>query len=302
MTQKKQDAVVLKNSTDTNNATAFFKKESVQAKFQELLGKRSQSFITSVLQVVNSNDKLKNAETNSLYNAVCTAAVLDLPLNNSLGFAYIVPYNTKQSDGTYKVVAQFQLGYKAYIQLAQRSGQFKTISATPIYEGQISDNNPLTGIEFDFSKKHSDKVIGYASYFKLLNGFEKTLYLTVEEIKKHGVKYSKTFNDKYGLWQTDFEGMAIKTVVKLLLSKYAPLSVEMQKAVVIDQSEVQDFETQEVRYVDNEVMEVDKEKERITLLVSKAETIDELDSYKEYAQDSDVMDLFSDKYNELKNN
>src|SRR5436190_14377708 len=144
------------------------------------------------------------------------------------------------------------MGYKGFIQLAQRSRQFKSIYASPIYKGQILSDNPLEGYEFDFTKK-SDIVVGYAAKFKLLNGFEATWYMTIEQLKKHGGKYSKTFTNDKGLWNTDFEGMAIKTVIKLLLSKFAPLSVEMQKAVISDQSVIHDADSEDVTYIDNEV-------------------------------------------------
>jgi len=229
-------------ATQGNNKPAtikeYFNQEAVKAKFGELLGKRNTQFITSVLQVVSNNDYLKKASPESVFQAAIVAAILDLPIQNNLGFAYIVPYGDK---------AQFQIGYKGLTQLAQRTGQFKTISAAPIYEGQIVSQNPLTGYEFDFSKKTSDKVVGYAAYFSLINGFEKTFYMTVEEITAHGKRYSKNFN---GLWKTDFNAMATKTVLKLLLSKYAPLSVEMQKAVIADQSVINDADTMDVEYVD----------------------------------------------------
>lgn len=249
----------------------FFERPEVMGKFKELLGKRAPQFVTSVLQIANSNALLKNADPMSIFNAAATAATMDLPLNNNLGFAYIVPYNEKVKGvggkpDTYRTVAQFQMGYKGFIQLAQRSGQFRTISASPIYEGQILEHNPLTGIVFDFNNKLSEKVIGYAAYFQLLNGFEKTLYMPIETVKLHGKKYSQTFKKDFGLWKDDFDAMALKTVLKLLLSKYAPLSIEMQRAVITDQAAVNDSETVEVQYVDNqeptqeEVIDQSKEK------------------------------------------
>lgn len=225
-----------------NPVKSLLEREDVKAKFRELLGKKSTGFITSVMSVVMNNEYLKNADPNTIYMAAMMAASLDLPINQNLGFAYIVPYKNQ---------AQFQMGYKGFIQLAQRSGLFKTISATPIYEGQLVAENPLTGFEFDFTKKASDKVVGYASYFSLLNGFEKTFYMTKEDCEKHGKKFSANFK-KYGtgLWKDDFDGMAIKTVIKLLLSKYAPLSIEMQRAIITDQSIIKDAETVDVDYVD----------------------------------------------------
>ena len=233
-------------------AKALFNKDEVKQKFQELLGKRASSFMTSVLQIVASNALLAKADPSSIYHAAAVAATLDLPLNNNLGFAYIVPYNQKQPDGSYKQVAQFQMGYKGFIQLAQRSGQFKTISVAPIYEGQLIEEDPLTGFVFDFKQKKSDKIIGFASYFRLLNGFEKALYATSEDLKKHGLKYSQTFRKGYGLWKDDFDAMAAKTVLKALLSKYAPLSIEMQRAVVVDQAIINDTEATDITYADNE--------------------------------------------------
>lgn len=254
---------------------AFFERPEVQAKFRELLGKRASSFCTSVLQIVSSNNMLTKADAGSIYQAAAMAATLDLPLNNNLGFAYIVPYNNKQPDGTFKVVAQFQMGYKGFIQLAQRSGQFKSIYASPINQGQIISENPLEGYEFDFTIK-SDKLVGYAAKFKLLNGYEATLYMSTEQLKAHGSKYSKTFGNKSGLWNTDFDAMASKTVLKLLLSKFAPLSIDMQRAVITDQALVNDAETVDVTYVDNEEPEIDKEAERIALMINDATTVAQL--------------------------
>lgn len=279
-----------------NPVKALFDRPEVQQKFKELLGKRAASFCTSVLQIVASNDLLKNADPNSIYQSAAVAATLDLPLNNNLGFAYIVPYKTKQSDGTYKTVAQFQMGYKGFIQLAQRSGQFKSIYAAPIYEGQLIKEDPLEGFEFDFTKKTSERIIGYASKFKLLNGFEAVWYMTVEQVKAHGMKYSKTF--KNGLWQTDFDGMAQKTVMKLLLSKFAPLSIEMQKAVITDQALINNADTVDVTYVDNEEPAVDKEAERVAVMIGDAKTIEQLQKIEPHVR-PEQMDLYETKFSQL---
>lgn len=277
--------------------TSFFSQENVKKKFEEMMGKNAPAFITSVLQIVSSNDLLKNADPVSIYQSAAVAATLNLPLNNSIGFAYIVPYNQKQKDGSFKTVAQFQLGYKGFIQLAQRSGQFKTISATPVFEGQIIESNPLTGFRFDFTKKDSDTVIGYAAYFRLLNGFEKTHYMTVDELKKHGTKFSQTFKKGFGLWKDDFDSMAQKTVIKLLLSKFAPLSIEMQKAVEFDQSVID--EKGQPNYADNEQVEIDKEAERIKLMIEDCETIEDLELLQTSNPDIDI-ELFNKRKEELK--
>lgn len=204
-------------------ASELMKQETVKAKFESIMGKKAVGFVTSVLNQLNTDTNLSKCDAASVYSCAMVAAILDLPIDKNLGFSYIIPYGQK---------AQFQLGYKGFIQLAQRSGLFKTISATPIYSGQIASNNPLTGFEFDFSIE-SKEVVGYAAYFELLNGFSKTLYMTKKQVEDHGRKYSKAYSN---MWTKDFDAMAIKTVIKQLLSKYAPLSIEMQKAVIFDNS------------------------------------------------------------------
>ena len=286
----------------------LFARQDVRAKFEEMLGSRAPQFITSVLQIANSNAMLQNADPMSIYNAAATAATLNLPINQNLGFAYILPYNQKQSDGSYKSVAQFQLGYKGFIQLAQRSGQFQTIAASPIFEGQLVEQNPLTGFVFDFSKKESDKVIGYAAYFRLINGFEKTYYMKIEEVDKHANKYSQTFKKGYGLWKDEFDSMAQKTVIKLLLSKFAPLSVEMEKAVIMDQSVIKNTETMEVEYVDNKPGQLESPKlsdeeikeQRVLELINTSTSIKDLQSVvKGQKLTEKANDLFNQKIQEL---
>ncbi len=237
----------------------LFQKDEVRDKFQEMLGKRAPSFITSVLQIVASNNLLSKADPHSVYHSAAVAATLDLPLNNNLGFAYIVPYNESyQVDGVWsqRQVAQFQMGYKGFIQLAQRSGQFKTLNAVDVREGELKSENKLTG-EYVFEWIQDEeirltkKVIGFVSYFKLINGFEKIMYMSIKKLNEHGIKYSQTFKKGKGRWKDDFDAMALKTVIKLNLSKYAPLSVDMQKAITFDQAIIKDPETQDVSYVDN---------------------------------------------------
>lgn len=276
----------------------FFDREDVKKKFQELLGKRSTSFITSVLQIVSQNSLLAKADPASIYQAAAVAATLDLPINQNLGFAYIIPYNVKQSDGSFKQVAQFQMGYKGFIQLAQRSGQFRSIYAAPIYEGQIKDANPLDGYQFDFEKKTSDVVIGYAARFKLLNGYEATWFMTNDQLKKHGARYSKTFTNKNGLWSNDFDAMAQKTVIKLLLSKFAPLSVDMQRAVITDQATINNVDTLDVNYVDNDDPEVNKEHERVRLLIEDAKSIEDLKVIQPHVM-PELIEVFETKFTEL---
>ena len=256
------------NQLQKQTAKGLLTSPSVQAKFTEVIGKKSTQFITSVLQIVNNNKLLANADPNSILNAAMTAATLDLPINNNLGFAYIVPYGNS---------AQFQMGWRGFVQLAQRTGLYKTISVAAIYDGQLVSNDPLKGCEFDFSMLGNGKPIGYAAYFKLLSGYEATLYMSHKEVEAHGKKYSKSFNS--GPWADNFEAMAKKTCLKLLLSRFAPLSVEIQMAVTLDQSKVND--NLQPEYIDNqdaEFTEVDNEYERAMELINAAESIAELEA------------------------
>lgn len=283
-------------TTTENSVKTLFAREDVKQKFQEMLGKRATSFITSVLQIVASNALLTKAEPASIYHSAAVAATLDLPLNNNLGFAYIVPYNQKQPDNTYKQVAQFQMGYKGFKQLALRSGQFKTIHASDVREGEIKKRDRLSGeITFEWIQDESERekkpVVGYVSFFKLSNGYEQTFYMTIGDLEKHGKKYSQTYKKGFGLWKDDFESMCMKTVTKLNLSKNAPLSVDMQKAVIVDQAIVNDSETTDVSYVDNEEPVIDKELERMRLLITDCETVADLKK-----MDKDVPDSLRDLY------
>lgn len=287
----------------------LFNREDVKQKFTEMLGKRASSFMTSVLQIVSQNDDLSKADPTSIYHSAAVAATLDLPLNNNLGFAYIIPYNKKYQDaaGIWKTkqVAQFQMGYKGFIQLAQRSGQFQTLDAKAVYEGQvIEDDTIFGGKTIKWSARSTDTIVGYAAYFKLLNGFEKTLYMSIEDLKKHGVKYSKTFNNKSGLWNTDFDAMSLKTVLKLLLSKFAPLSIDMQKAVITDQSLINNEDATDITYIDNEPTptiennHTNKEAERIHLLINDCQSVEELQKIKEQLP-KESMEFYEAKLFEL---
>lgn len=186
-------------------------------KFEEMLGRKAAGFMSSIIAVTNNNNYLMKADPATVIGAAAQAAMLDLPINQSLGFAYIVPY---------KGAAQFQLGYKGYIQLAQRSGQYADIGAKTVYEGELEYENRLLD-KFKFGDRTGDKVIGFLAYFRLTNGFEKMLFMTLDEMQAHAKKYSQNYKggtDKWGL--ADFNVMAEKTVLKRLLSKYGPLSIE----------------------------------------------------------------------------
>ena len=228
----------------------LFNDPIIKTKVEQLIGKNSATFATSVMQIANSNALLRTAEPSSVFNAACMAATLNLPLQNGLGFAYIVPFKNNKER---KVEAQFQIGYKGFIQLAQRSGQFKRLVALPVYKKQLIKKDFINGFEFDWEQEpeKDENPIGYYAYFKLVNDFSAELYMSHDDIVKHAQRYSQTFKKGFGVWHDNFEAMALKTVMKLLLSKQAPLSVEMQQAVLADQAVVKDVENQEFNYGDN---------------------------------------------------
>ena len=226
--------------------------ESTKKRFFEMLGAKSTGFISSIINVVSGNAALQEADPGTVLMSAAIAATLDLPINPNLGFAAIVPYKEKG-----RSVAQFQMMWRGFVQLAQRSGQYKTLNTTEVYDGEIRSQNRFTGeIEFDPDGRKSDKVIGYVAYMRLLNGFEKYFYMSRDECEKHARRYSKTYQKGYGKWKDDFDAMAKKTVIKLLISKYGIMSVDMQKAVEFDQSTVQGdinhIEEATAEYVDND--------------------------------------------------
>ena len=203
-----------------------------------VLAERKGEFINNLTAVVANDAKLQACEPLTLMYAALKATALRLPLDPNLGQAYIIPYKNNRER---KTEAQFQIGWKGFIQLAIRSGQFQTINATDIREGELKGYDLMTG-EVNVQAvegRESKPVIGYLAYFKLTNGFSKSLYMSAEEIEQHATRYSQSYRGKYrdtSLWATDKDAMAKKTVLKLLLNRFAPLSVDMQSAVQADQS------------------------------------------------------------------
>lgn len=196
-------------------------------KAHKQLGEGAQQFLSSVLSLTNSNRGLQELDPIKLYNTCLMAAALKLPFNSNLGQAYIIAY---------KGEPQLQIGWKGFVQLAQRSGQFRTIGVNPVRENEISGIDPMTGeLIFDFKLHKEGPAVGYMAYFELLNGFKKNLYMTVDELKQHGKRYSQTYKANKGVWVDNFDAMAQKTVLKMLLNKFAPLSIDMAKAIEIDQ-------------------------------------------------------------------
>lgn len=248
--EKKVTGLQLFNQTITNPST--------QKYLSDVLGERKGSFVNNLTALVANNAALQECQPLTIMFAALKATALNLPLENSLGMAYCIPYKDNKKGVS---VAQFQIGYKGFKQLALRSGQFAIIpNATDIKEGELKHRNRLTGeCKFEFIEDETErakaKTIGYASYFRLLNGAESTFYMSVEEMQAHAMRYSQTYKSKLDYvrnsskWTTDFNDMALKTVIKLNLSKNAPLSVEMQDAIRADQSVM--YKDGEYNYIDN---------------------------------------------------
>lgn len=199
--------------------------ESVQEQFKNALKDNSGPFVASVIDLYNGDNTLQECDPKAVVMECLKAATLKLPINKSLGFAYVVPYKNKGV-----AMPQFQIGYKGLIQLAMRTGQYRIINADNICEGEFRSLNKLTG-EFDLSgAKTSDKIVGYFAHIEMLNGFSKTLYMTKEKVEAHAKKYSKSFAFDSSPWKKEFDAMAIKTVLRNLLGHYGFLSVEMINA------------------------------------------------------------------------
>lgn len=284
--------------TQKKSISQFLADPNVSKAIEDSLKNRSQQFVTSVISLVSANPKLAECDRKSLLSACMTAAALNLPINQNLGFAYIIPYKDQ---------AQFQMGFKGFIQLALRSGLFTRINVSDVKEGELKSIDRLSGdIDFVWADEGREKLktIGYVAYFKLNNGFEKSHYMTSEELKAHGVKFSQTAKKGFGLWVDDFDAMAKKTVLKLLISKYAPMNSELQEATLKDQAIIVD---DQIQYVDNQAElpeEVSRTKEiaRIIKHISDSKTTGELEKCKQAAMDTaddDVIDAYITKEGEL---
>lgn len=207
---------------------------SLNESFQKMLGKKAAGFMTSIMTVVQNSDLLQKAPANSIILAAGQAAALDLPISPSLGLAAIVPFKENKNN---TVSATLQIMRNGWVELALRTGLFEYIVCEPVYDGELVSRNRFTEeFVFDETKRVSNKMVGYMASFKLTTGYHKTVYWTIDDLKKHGLRYSQTFKKGYGLWVTDFEAMCAKTVIKNLITKYAPKSIEsLNMAIESDQ-------------------------------------------------------------------
>lgn len=225
--------------------------QGMQNYLNSTLHDKRDAFVANVTALVGSSPMLQMCEPSAVIMTAVKATALNLPLDPNLGFAYVIPYQTGGQP-----MPQFQLGYKGYIQLALRTGQFRTINARDVREGEIIGEDFLSG-EMTFVKAQNREqlpIVGYVAFMELVNGFRKMLFMSKADVEAHALRFSKTYRNKNGVWVTSFDSMAIKTVTKLLLGKYAPMSVDMAEAL---RSDGASFTTpQEPIYVDNETGEV----------------------------------------------
>lgn len=251
------------------NVAAIMHNPSVIKKITDCFGSESQAagFISSVVSVTNGNNYLRKCDPMSIVGAAMVAATLQLPVVPTMGYAYIIPYGR---------TSQFQLGYKGLLQLCLRSGEIRNVISEAVHKGELVKHNKFTGeYEFDESRKESEEVVGYMARLDLVNGFSKTIYWTKDEVMKHAKKYSQAFRTgRTSPWSDpdQFDRMCEKTVLKALLSKYAPQSIEMATALKYDQARINvnsdnveelniDMFTPE--YIDNEPQPIEATAEEI---------------------------------------
>lgn len=229
--------------------------------------KRAAKFIAAISSAVATNASLQQCDAGSILSGALLGEALNLSPSPQLGQYYLVPYDKKQYNQqtkTWEVIesnAQFQLGYKGYIQLAIRSGQYKDIDVIEVREGEYKGRDRITGKhQFEFIEneveRENKEIIGYMAYFEYLNGFYKNLYWSKEKMQKHALEYSQAYasdvkkNTNYSFWSKDFNGMAFKTMLRQLISKWGVMSIDMQEALTKDMSVVKDDGTYD--YIDNQ--------------------------------------------------
>lgn len=242
--------------TEQNTAIATIKNygnsPAVKKRFEEVLKNRAPQFMASIVNACSTNYALQKCDPATVYGAAMVAAAIDLPIDQNLGFAAIVPYGSR---------AQMQIMWKGFVQLAIRSGQYSDIGVSTIYEDEVKAFDPITGhIEFTEvsarkQRENGDdkKIVGYLAWFVLSSGFKKSLYMTVKQVQNHAKKYSKAYGSGKTdtPWSTMFDSMAQKTVLKMLLSKFGMLSIEMRQAITADQAVMKEDGTVDA-YADNE--------------------------------------------------
>ncbi len=249
-----QNSLVKQNQKQT--FSAFLATDAMKKKINEMVGgEKGQQFVTSIISAVSTNPQLAECENSSIVSAALLGQALNLSPSPQLGQYYMVPFNDSKRGCK---VAQFQIGYKGYIQLAIRSGQYKKLNVLAIKEGELKKYDPLNEeIEVELMDNEEERekaeTIGYYAMFEYLNGFRKTLYWSKQKMEAHAIKYSMGYRAKkgYTFWEKDFDGMAYKTMLRQLISKWGIMSVDltMQKALESDMAVINDNGTYD--YIDN---------------------------------------------------
>lgn len=250
----------LVNKEPKQTFSAFLATDAMKKKINEMVGgKDGQQFVTAIISAVSTNPQLAECEKSSIVSAALLGQALKLSPSPQLGQYYIVPFNNSEKGCK---VAQFQLGYKGYIQLAIRSGQYKKINVLAIKEGELIEYDPLNeeikvNLIEDEELREQAETIGYYAMFEYMNGFRKTLYWTKQKMEAHALKYSKGYKAKkgYTFWEKDFDGMAYKTMLRQLISKWGIMSVDMQTAMEKDMAVIK--ENGDYEYIDNNSNEIE---------------------------------------------
>lgn len=220
-------------------------KPSSMSRFTSMLGEQqAQQFKNALISIVANNPELQKCSVSSILGAANAIATMNLSITPTLGLAGVLPY---------KDVAQVQIFRNGYIELLHRTGIVTTIVNEVVREGELVYKNKFRDeYQFDESKRKSDKVVGYMAYVKLSTGFDKTVYMTVEECEAHAKQYSATYRKGLGLWKTKFDDMALKTVLRKLITKYLPKNTILANAIIKDQAVFNDdSEETQPQYVDN---------------------------------------------------
>lgn len=215
--------------------------ESVQVQFRNALKKGSDLFVASLIDLYANDKYLQQCDPNAVIMEALKAATLKLPINKSLGFAYIVPYkNNKQQS----YIPTMIIGYKGYLQLAQRTAQYRYINADCVFEGEKIEQDRLTGEIIISGEPISETAIGYFAHIETINGFRKTIFWSKEKVINHAKRYSQSYASDYSPWKKQFDTMAIKTVIRFLLGRYGIMSVDMANAVDIDSGDDKEQEVE----------------------------------------------------------
>jgi recombination protein RecT len=241
--------------------TAYLNKDAIKNQITQVVGgKNGTRFISSIISAVQNNQSLQECTNASILSAALLGESLQLSPSPQLGQYYMVPFKDRKKGTT---EAQFQMGYKGYIQLALRSGQYRKLNVLAIKEGELISYDPLNeeievSLIEDEVERENAETIGYYAMFEYMNGFRKTLYWSKTKMEAHALRYSKGYAKKsgYTFWEKDFDAMAYKTMLRQLISKWGIMSIEMMSALDSDMAVLREDGTKD--YVDNdEVIEAD---------------------------------------------